>query len=133
MAFEVPKCFWVTREQNPRLLWPRRNEPRKVAPQTSALAVLSMLAAICACPCTSVVLFARLQRFFHLNIDLPVLGFNALTLLALLLAIMALVRIKRSNKSLQGEEYCYFAFSFCGVWIVLAIIMSYVFNSIQFG
>src|SRR2546429_430989 len=104
--------------------------PNTRNPAISAMAVLSMLLSIVEMPCVSGPIAKGLHLVDHLS-------FATCWLLlispAIVLAVIALMRIKQSEGKLTGEEYCYFAFTFSGLWIALLAVGWWLFHDLAIG
>jgi len=108
-------------------------DPRIKAPRTSALAVLSVVISVLACPFLSSVALAEARDRFGFSGRVVPEATVWVIVFAMCIAGIALIRITRSESNLKGARYAYFAFALCAIWIGLNFLLDQLLGNMRFG
>jgi hypothetical protein len=90
--------------------------------RVSRLAVASMFISLFSCPCVWGTVVATFSQYVvRLNGFVTMAAGWAGLVVPPVLALIALARIRRSNRNLDGADYVYFALTFSSIWIIFVV------------
>ena len=101
-------------------------------PPLSALTVTAMILSILCFPCLVSVVIRELQTWLQIRADGRSLLFAAPVLMAFI-ALVAWARIERAPGRLRGKEFCYFAWTFCAIWLAILLCLWLTLRNMHFG
>ena len=91
-----------------------------------------MILSLLCFPCLVSVVIQELQAWLRIQADGRSVLFGA-PVLVTLVALVAWARIERAPRKLRGKEFCYFAWTFCAIWLAILICLWLALRSMRFG